>query len=251
MGDQQRRHRPVVADPADQVDHRRLGGDVERAGGLVGDQQRRPPGEGHGDHRPLAHAARQLVGVLPGHLRRPADLDGAQQPLDLGVALLAVDDAVDAQRLGELAADGAHRVEGGLGVLEHHRHPVAAQRPHLLGVAQVDVDAADAEAPVVELAVRRQQTHHGEAERASCPEPDSPTIAMRCPAGTVRSTRSRACTPRRAGAIVHRQRGDLQARSPTGDRRGRRRLVLFLHRRHPRAPADGANVPARAPAAAT
>ena len=104
------------------------------------------------------------MGVLPGHLRRPADLDGAQQPLDLGVALLAVDDAVDAQRLGELAADGAHRVEGGLGVLEHHRHPVAAQRPHLLGVAQVDVDAADAEAPVVELAVRREQTHHGEAE---------------------------------------------------------------------------------------
>ena len=37
--------------------------------------------------------------------------------------------------------------------------------PHLLGVAEVDVDAADAEAPVVELAVRRQQPHHGEAER--------------------------------------------------------------------------------------
>ena len=44
----------------------RLHGDVERGGRLVGDQQLRRAGERHGDHRPLALAARELERIGAG-----------------------------------------------------------------------------------------------------------------------------------------------------------------------------------------
>jgi hypothetical protein len=47
-----------------QVEDLRLDGDVERGRRLVGDQQRRAAGQRHRDHRPLAHAARQLVRII-------------------------------------------------------------------------------------------------------------------------------------------------------------------------------------------
>ncbi len=50
-----------------QLQDLRLDGDVERGGGLVGDQQVGLVGERHGDHHPLALAAGELVrkGVEP------------------------------------------------------------------------------------------------------------------------------------------------------------------------------------------
>ncbi len=47
-----------------QVQDLGLDGHVERRGGLVGDEQGGAAGEGHGDHHPLAHAARELVRVV-------------------------------------------------------------------------------------------------------------------------------------------------------------------------------------------
>ena len=47
---------------------------VEGGRGLVQDEQPRPQGEGHGDHGPLAHASRQLVGVAFGGGPGQADL---------------------------------------------------------------------------------------------------------------------------------------------------------------------------------
>ena len=49
---------------AQQVQDLRLGGDVQRRGRLVGDQDARAAGQGHGDHGPLAQAAGELEGVL-------------------------------------------------------------------------------------------------------------------------------------------------------------------------------------------
>ena len=55
------------AHPALEVAHQlqdlRLDGDVERGGRLIGDQQLRIAGQRDGDHDPLAHAARKLVGI--------------------------------------------------------------------------------------------------------------------------------------------------------------------------------------------
>ena len=76
----------------EQLQDLRLGGDVERGGGLVGDDQRRLQRQRHGDHHALALAARQLVRVA------------GQNALGLGQAHVAehLDDALAA--LGRRAA---------------------------------------------------------------------------------------------------------------------------------------------------
>ena len=69
-------HRQVVGDEDDgqpelaaqrlqQLQDLRLDHHVEGGGRLVADDQARPAGEGHRDHHPLAHAAAELVGILP------------------------------------------------------------------------------------------------------------------------------------------------------------------------------------------
>ena len=55
----QDRERVVDAQPVDEVEHLLLVADVERAGGLVEQQDRRGLGQRPGDHHPLALAARQ------------------------------------------------------------------------------------------------------------------------------------------------------------------------------------------------
>ena len=53
-----------LADRLQQVEHLLLHGDVEGRRRLVGDDERRSAHEAHADHRALAHAAGELVGVL-------------------------------------------------------------------------------------------------------------------------------------------------------------------------------------------
>ena len=56
-----------------------LDGDVEAGGRLVGDEQARLAGDGDGAHDALAHAARELVGILPDALGGGGDSHGCQQ----------------------------------------------------------------------------------------------------------------------------------------------------------------------------
>ena len=84
--DQDHRRVELVLQAADQLDDLRLDRHVERGRRLVGDQHVRVAGERHRDHRPLAHAARELVrvvvdarlGVRDADLRE--QLDGALAP---------------------------------------------------------------------------------------------------------------------------------------------------------------------------
>ena len=70
MGDEEDRHALVPGQGAQQVEDPRLDGDVERGGGLVGDDEIGVVGDRDGDDCPLAHAAGELVGVgLGTHLR--------------------------------------------------------------------------------------------------------------------------------------------------------------------------------------
>ena len=55
---------------AQQVEDLRLDGDVERRRRLVGDHERRIAGERDGDHRPLPHAAGQLMRIVADARRR-------------------------------------------------------------------------------------------------------------------------------------------------------------------------------------
>ena len=84
VGDQQDRGAGLAPELAQQVENARRDRDVEAGGRLVGDQQLRRGGERHGDHHALAHAAGELVRVLP---RAPLRLGNADQRQHLDGAL--------------------------------------------------------------------------------------------------------------------------------------------------------------------
>ncbi len=92
-----------------------------------------PHAKRDGDHHPLAHAAGQLVRVLPEASRRLGDLDVAEQPLGGLHRLVALHPEVRLQRLGDLLADLHQRVQRRHRVLEDHRHLLAPDVAHLLG----------------------------------------------------------------------------------------------------------------------
>jgi hypothetical protein len=125
VGDQHDRRTGPVADPAQQPQDLRLHRDVERGGRLVGEQQLRLVGERQGQHHALFLSARQLVRVVAEPVLGVGDLDLPQQ-LEAALAHRAARGGpMGAQRLLELPADGAHRVERGVRLLEDHRDPAA------------------------------------------------------------------------------------------------------------------------------
>ena len=168
-----RHHAEVVGDHQDggaeallefqhQLEDLRLDGDVERGGGLVGDQQLRIAGQRHGDHHPLAHAAGELVRIVAHPARGVGDAHQGQHLRGagpgLGVRLALVDD----DRLGDLLAHGQHRVERGHRFLEHHGDAVAADAPHRRLVERQQVEAVEAHGAADHAAEhRRQQAHDG------------------------------------------------------------------------------------------
>ena len=65
VGDEQHRDAEVVGELVEVVEDLLLHRDVERRRRLVGDEQLRSCGQAHGDERALAHAAGELVRILP------------------------------------------------------------------------------------------------------------------------------------------------------------------------------------------
>ena len=145
VGDQEQRRPMLCAELDDQVQHLGLDGDVEGGGRLIGDQELRLAHQGHGDHRPLPHAARQLMGVFAIATFRFGNPDLGQQ-VDrslpgLGLAHLLV----GAERCRYLLADREDRVEGGHRFLEDHRDLLASGLLQLLArqaqqIASVEKD---------------------------------------------------------------------------------------------------------------
>ncbi len=87
---------------AKQVENLGLDRHVERRGRLVGDQQLRVAGERHGDHRPLPHAAGELVRVVVDAFFRRRDADLVEH-FDRAVAGLGLADVlVHANGLADL-----------------------------------------------------------------------------------------------------------------------------------------------------
>ena len=77
VGDEDEREAELLPQVLEELQDLRLDHDVERRRRLVADDDRRVAGKRHRDHRPLAHAARQLVRV---RLRpRPRDPDQLQE----------------------------------------------------------------------------------------------------------------------------------------------------------------------------
>ena len=100
---------PFCHQLAQQREDLRLHRHVERGGGFVGDQQLRFAGQRHGDHRPLTHAARQLVRILrqaPRHVVHAHLFEQLRRALRAPTPAHA---AMRHQRLGDLVADAQMR----------------------------------------------------------------------------------------------------------------------------------------------
>ena len=117
----------------EQLEDLRLGGDVERGGGLIGDDQRRLQRQRHGDHHALALAAGQLVRVAG---QNALGLRQAHVAEHLDHALAAFGGAQPGVHLDDLvglAADGHQRVQRHHRLLEDHGDAAAAHGADVLG----------------------------------------------------------------------------------------------------------------------
>ena len=129
--DEQDRRAEPLPQIGEQVEDLSLDRDIERGGRLVGDDEIGLAGQRHGDHHPLSHAARELVGILvepsPGighphqfeHLERPAPCLGPRHI------------AMQEHRLGDLVADREDGIEARHRLLEDHPDAATAHRPQL------------------------------------------------------------------------------------------------------------------------
>ena len=147
VGHEDHGHAQFVAQGGQQVQDLGLDGDVQRGGGLVGQQDTGLADQGHGDHGPLAHAAGELVGIGAGPGRRVGDLhpleglDGGQHRRP------STDPLVDQDHLGDLVAHGERGVQAGVRLLEDHGHLLAADRPQGTGGEVDQLPTVEADRP--------------------------------------------------------------------------------------------------------
>src|SRR6185436_10452508 len=98
-----------------------LDGDIERGGGLVGNQEVRVAGERQRDERALTKSTGELVRIIAHALRRFRNLYGLEELDRLRAGSLPRRLAVNAQGFLDLTADAEDRVEGGHRFLEDER----------------------------------------------------------------------------------------------------------------------------------
>ena len=148
---------------AKQVEDAGLHGDVQGGGGLVGDQQPGPVGDGHGDQHALRLAAGDLVRIGPHALQGLVDAHQLQQ-LGGAVARLAGPHvAVQQQGFGHLVANPVVGVERRHRLLEHHADLGAPDGAHLARLCpqQFAPAKADPRALAVDARRRGHQARNG------------------------------------------------------------------------------------------
>src|SRR5205085_11631907 len=107
--------------------------DVERRGGLVGDQEARLRRERERDHDALAHAAGELVRIVVVARRRARNADLAEQSQGALAGRGLVHPQMREDRLLQLPADRVKRIERGERVLEYDVVLAVSQLPELVG----------------------------------------------------------------------------------------------------------------------
>ena len=133
VGDQDDRGAESVAEIEQQLQDRRLHGDVEGRRRLVGDDDVGVARDRHRDDDALLLAAGQLVRVVVDAVLGVGQADQVEQFDGARPGGLLVHVRVRSQALDDLPADGVDRVERRGGLLEHHRDLVAADRAQLVG----------------------------------------------------------------------------------------------------------------------
>ena len=144
VGDQDDRQAALLLQVAQQVQDLRLGGDIERRGGFVGDQHPRVAGQGHGDHHPLAQAAGELERVFVDAAVGLRHTDHVEQFDRAGAGGALAQAHVQQDRLGDLVADGVMLAEAGHRLLEDQcdLRPADAAHRRLRQGREVDRRAA-------------------------------------------------------------------------------------------------------------
>ena len=149
-----------------QVENLRLNRHVQRGGRLVGDNQARVAHDGHGDHNALAHAAGKLVRILLHAALRIGNFDHPELFEHEVARFLFGNALVDAQRLGQLVADGEKRVERGHGILKDHADLVAADLAEHFGREPRQIRSVKDHLVRRNFGVVRQKVQHGEHRNA-------------------------------------------------------------------------------------
>ncbi|MCY1299314.1 hypothetical protein D9M70_488370 [compost metagenome] len=145
VGDQHQGHALVALQVEQQVHDLRLDGHVEGGGRLVGDQQARLAGDGHGDRHALAHAAGELVRVGVEAAGGGRDIDPLEQFGGAPARGLAAEAEVLAQHFLDLEADRVAGVERAGRILEDHGDVLADDAPPLPALEAEHVDAVEAQ----------------------------------------------------------------------------------------------------------
>ena len=159
VGDEQEGELQLVLQVHEQVDDLRLDGDVERGHRLVADDELRVEREGPRDPDPLALPPGELVGI---RTQVPAaEADPLEQRLHPLLPFAAArGEVVDEHGLPDDRPRRHPRVEGGVGVLEDHLHPLA-EGHHADRVEVGHVFAVHVDPPLGRL----QQLEHGASDR--------------------------------------------------------------------------------------
>ena len=111
VGDEEHPHALGLLHLGEEVEDAGLDGDVERGGGLVGDEDVGAVGERHGDHHPLALAAGELVRIGGEAVLGVADADAGEEVEDAGAGGGAGQALVQGEAFAELLRDGVERVQ--------------------------------------------------------------------------------------------------------------------------------------------
>eukprot|EP01022_Parablepharisma_sp_SALTPOND_P030360 TRINITY_DN760_c2_g5_i1.p1 TRINITY_DN760_c2_g5~~TRINITY_DN760_c2_g5_i1.p1 ORF type:complete len:1316 (-),score=509.04 TRINITY_DN760_c2_g5_i1:3474-7421(-) len=168
VGDEDHAHLHLFLQGADQLQDLRLDGHVQGRGRFIGNQQRGLAGQRHGDHHALAHATRQLVRMAAQHALGFGDAHHLQHAQRLGLGGRTAHALVQADRFGDLLADGKDRVQRGHRLLEDHGDLLATDAAHggVIGLGQVQglaVAAQELHAAAGDLAAAVfDQAHDGQ-----------------------------------------------------------------------------------------
>ncbi len=162
MGDEQHPHPTLDLQFADQVQNLALGGDIQRRRRLIGDQQARVVGQGHGDHHPLALPAGKLERIGARQHHRVWQVDLREQLLHAGIDRRLIQrGVVNADRLGHLMADAGQRVQGSQRLLKDHGDVTAAQAAQLCRRQLQNIAPVKGHAAGTRPDLGRQQAQNG------------------------------------------------------------------------------------------
>src|SRR4029077_19429271 len=127
MRDIEDSHSKLAVELSKQAEDFRLGDGVQGAGGLIGDEERRPVKDGHGDNDTLGLAYAQLRGFAAQKIAIVREADIRERHADRSSACDTRTPRMVAPFFTELRADAQNRVEGRQRTLENDAHFATAQ----------------------------------------------------------------------------------------------------------------------------